>query len=120
MFSAKLSNQLFVVYTGESFHNGAFDGTQSQLIITFVNQTIDYLNEGAFKSILNQNQNNFIDFSNSSFGLNSKLDCDNCKNSWLIKFGKEKQVKNAHCKSDDKKTLFDKEIRDKLSQKCKL
>lgn len=120
MFLLKLSNQLFLVCTGESFHNGSFDGTRSQLIITFVNQTINYLNEGAFKPILNENENNFIDLSKPSIGFNSKLDCDDCKNFWLIKEGKEKQVKNAYCISEDKKTLFDKEIKDKLSQKCKL
>ena len=88
------------------------------MIIAFSNSTIDYLNEGAFKSVLD-GKNNWIDFKKPVFGFNSKIDCDNCNNYWLIKEGKEKQILDAYCKSNDKVKLFDKEIQDKLSQKCK-
>ena len=64
-------------------------------------------------------ENNLIDFSKESI-FNSKIDCGDCKNYWLIKEKKENQVFNAYCQGHTTKTLFDKEIQDKLSQKCNL
>lgn len=79
---------------------------------------INYLNEAAFKTLL-LNENNYIKFLSPDDSLKPHIDCDDCKNYWLIKEGKEKQVENPFCKSDPKKTLFDDEIKTKLSQKCK-
>ena len=88
------------------------------MIIKFLSTNINHLPEGVFKSILDY-ENNLIDFSKKSI-FNSKIDCEDCKNYWLIKEKKENQVFNAYCKGDITKTLFDKQIQDKLSQKCKL
>ena len=48
-----------------------------------------------------------------------KIDCEDCKNYWLIKGNKQQHVLNAYCMGNHNKTLFDQEIKTKLSQKCK-
>ena len=88
------------------------------MIIKFLGTNINHLPEEIFKSVLDY-ENNLIDFSKESI-FNSKIDCEDCKNYWLIKEKKENQIFNAYCKRHIKKTLFDKEIQDKLYQKCNL
>ena len=118
--NTNLTNQLSIQFyhcqiNNDTFINGSFDGTQRPIDIQFDSMVISHLDEGAFKSVLD-NKNNSIVF---GAGLNSAvINCDDCKNYWLIKEGKEKQVKNAKCKGEDK-NLFDDEIKSKLSQKCK-
>lgn len=51
--------------------------------------------------------------------INSQIDCDHCKNYWLIKENKKYQVFNAFCKGNPGKTLFDEDIKTKLTTKCK-
>ena len=75
---------------------------------------ISYFNEEVFKPVLNDTQN-LIAFSE----IGSFIDCKNCKNYWLIKEEKGKQVINSFCKHDKSKTLFRQEIKTKLTQKCK-
>ena len=47
--------------------------------------------------------------------FNSKLDCSDYRNYWLIKENKEKQVTYANCKDGNRKTLFHSDIKTKLS-----
>ena len=107
--------------TGESFENGTFNGITNNFQITFMQSNISYLAESVFKPVLN-NSFNSIDFFNHSISngaYNSKIDCDDCRNYWLIKENKENQVKYADCIANNTLTLFDEETKTKLSKKCK-
>ena len=81
------------------------------------NTNINYLNEEAFKTILD-NPNGSINLYKVDGRSNSTIDCSDCRNYWLIKQNREKQVFNANCNLLNH-TLFDQEIKTKLSQKCK-
>ena len=107
--------------TGESFEKGAFDGIEKSFKIQFMQTNVSYLAESVFKPVLNNSLNsiNFFNHKISNGKYNSKIDCDDCRNYWLIKENKQNQVKEAHCKDNDKLTLFDQEIKTKFSQKCK-
>ena len=50
--------------------------------------------------------------------LNSKIDCSDGRNHWLIKEKKDGQVLNAFGQENHKNILFDQEIQTKLNQKC--
>ena len=105
--------------TGETFQNGSFDGISKPIEIIFSDSDMNYLSEGAFKTVLN-NHRGSIDLFTVVSSQNSKLDCSDCRNYWLIKENKQKQVTNAICKGEgNKKSLFDDDIKFKLSQKCK-
>lgn len=97
-----------------AFKNGAFDGIQKTfgVQITFEGMNISHLDEGVFNKFLN-----VTSYSIALFG-DSTIDCDDCKNYWLVKNGKQDQVRFAHCKSDLQKTLFDVDIKAKLMKKC--
>ena len=105
--------------TGDTFETGAFSPGKSQFMIELSNASISYLNEGAFKPILDANKYSFVHFQQMLPEISSNIDCDDCKNYWLIKQKRDKQILNALCKTNAKKKLFDKEIQDKLTQKCK-
>ena len=99
--------------SGESFQSGTFDGSQRPLHILFRNSNISYFDEAVFKSFLDNKQNKIDFFENTSL-----IDCESCKNYWLIKQEKENQVKVPFCKHKTKK-LYDQVIKTKLTQKCK-
>lgn len=99
--------------TNQSFQNGSFDGMLRSLI-NFNSVKISNLPEEAFKSFLENG--NSIHLSNGFYGL---INCEDCKNYWLIEQKKDDQVYNVHCYHDVRKTLFDEETKSKLSQKCK-
>ena len=82
---------------------------------------ISYLAESVFKPVLNNSSNSidFFDYKIANGTWNSKINCDDCRNYWLIKENYQNQVKEAHCKANDRLTLFDEETKTKLSQKCK-
>ena len=104
--------------TGETFKNGSFDGLSKPIKITFLDSDINYLSEGAFKTVLNNNLGS-IDLYTNETQRNSELDCSDCRNYWLIKENKQEQVNHANCKDEGHKKLFDDDIKSKLSQKCK-
>lgn len=103
--------------TGESFEFGAFNGLQRPVEIRFWKSDVNYISESTFKSVLNSQINTIDFFYPKSLG-NSKIDCLNCKNEWLIKGGKEIQVKNTLCKENSNLTLFDEQIKNQLNSKC--
>ena len=103
--------------TGETFQNGSFDG-KNRINVMFLDSDINYLSEGAFKTVLNNNLGS-IDLYTNGPQRNSELDCSDCRNYWLIKENKQQQVTHANCKGEGHKKLFDDDIRSKLSQKCK-
>ena len=99
--------------TGNSFEEGSFDGNKGTLKIRFLYSDIDYIPENSFKSLLNKTE------SEIKFLSGSTIDCDHCKNQWLIN-QKQEKVKTPYCRNnDDNKTLFDEEIQSKLKLKCK-
>ena len=105
----------------ESFENGAFDGIQNPFQIKFMQTNVNYLAESVFKPVLNNSLNSidfYFSYETSKGNYNSLIDCDDCRNYWLIKENKQNQVK-AHCKANNTLTLFDQKIKTKLSQKCK-
>ena len=107
-------------FTTNSFQNGSFDGLQRPVHVLFQRSNISYLNESPFKSLLNRNVNNQIKFSYSLIGNHTLgIDCSDCRNIWLVKEKRQKQVLHAHCKHNSTQTLFDDEIQTKLTQKCK-
>ena len=119
----KFNQKLFIYFTnskmtGDSFEEGAFDGAQGPLFITFHSTNINFLPESSFKSVLSSKQNT-VDLFNPTVGGNSKIDCGDCRNHWLIKDNTDNQVHNAYCMGDPKKMLFDSDIKDKLNAKCK-
>lgn len=98
---------------GDSFENGTFDGVQRPVSIWFYSINITYIPNSSFKLILDDKQ------SDVSFNRNSFIDCEDCRNLWLIKDGKEKQIKNIFCRENTAKKLLDSDIQYKLITKCK-
>ena len=101
------------------FQIGAFDGMEKIWTeITFDGMNINNLPQEVFESYLNGTKLN-IESNSVAFTGGSTIDCDDCKNYWLVKQDREDQIFDATCKGDNKLTLFDVEIETKLSQKCK-
>ena len=110
---------------GDSIESGAFDGVKRHLLIEFWESDINYLSFEVFKSVLDKqinNQTSVINFMDPNaytyHNYNSKIDCLECKNHWLIKEGKENQVLNAYCKQNSNVTLFDHQIKNDLNSIC--
>ena len=101
---------------GNSFQNGSFDGAHGSLNITFRDTEISYLNKGVFKLALDNNKSviNLVEDT-------SLIDCEDCRNYWLVKDNKQNQVNNAFCRKKPRlaQTLFDHRIKTKLYIKCK-
>lgn len=85
----------------------------------FYRTNVDYLPEDVFKPYLNNSKNLIINkYENTPYY--STIDCTNCRNYWLVKDQKfEKQVTHTRCQGDQVKSLFDQDVKTKLSQKCK-
>ena len=102
--------------TGDVFENGTFDGIKKNATTLIMQQTkINYLAEGVFKSFL-ENKKNMIHFSRF---FDSEIDCEDCRNYWLIIDRKLRQVDNPLCKQNNTLNLFSPEIQTKLKLKCK-
>lgn len=105
--------------SGISFRNielviekDAFVLSNSQNItFKFEEMLMNYLSKEAFGKVLN-NRNSTVQF------VNSKIDCWDCNNYWMIEQKLQNQVLNASCIDDDGKTLFDHTIKDRLVKKC--
>ena len=50
--------------------------------------------------------------------INSQLDCNNCKNHWLVKGQFKKQILFPHCVGKEEKTLLDEYVESRLRMKC--
>lgn len=102
---------------GEIFQNGSFDGLEKiDTAVQFYDSDIDYLSEQAFSSLLD-NRSSFITMSMPVIEVNSKIQCLNCKNYWIIK--QHRNVQQAYCKENPQVILFDDEIQQKFNQKCR-
>ena len=106
--------------TGDGFSPETFDGVSKPIDIFISHSSnINYFPETTFKSVFNNNR------SRISFGNDTDLsyvDCSDCRNYWLVKQGKEKQLINPFCKQDAKKpvkrTLFSEQIKLDLKLFC--
>ena len=78
---------------------------------------MSYIPQTTFNKVLNRTQNVII--FKPSYLQKSYIDCEDCRNEWLINQKKKEQVLNALCKADPDKRLFDQEIVYKLKTKCK-
>ena len=76
-------------------------------------ENISFIPESLFKSVLN-NENSKVRFEYSY------LNCFICKNYWMIRDRKDKQVNNARCNHNTTLTLFSPQIRLKLNSNCKI
>ena len=95
------------------FEPGLFDDDK-QYSIVFDNTSISYLPEKVFKPNLNRNLKSRIRF----FDDSSMIDCNDCKNYWMIKEEKEKQLENLYCKQYKNTTLFNENVKTKLFILC--
>ena len=104
--------------TGQSFQAGAFDGSQRPLVVYLDHINIDYLPEEAFKSVLYNNQNQLSMLPSIRRG-HSYLNCEDCRNAWLIK-NTQHQLANAFCHAGlSNQKLYDADVISKFNQKCK-
>ena len=101
---------------GDSFEPGTFDGVKRPIGLEFFADfdsnpsEIKVIPESVFKSLLN----------NTKSSINSRVDCLNCKNYWLIRDHKQQQLKYPFCTEANysNRTLFHQEIQTKLKSKC--
>ena len=101
--------------SGDDFESGTFGGIQRNVTVRF-ETSINYIPESSFKSLLDNPLN--------KFGYNAftdpVIDCDDCRNLWLIKQNKQKQmIIFPRCKKDLSTYFFSGEIKNKLNNKCK-
>lgn len=107
-------------FSDDPFESDAFNRLQRSVQIIFWRSNINYLSESAFKSVLNNSSNEILFYNPYILDkVYSRIDCQNCKNLWLLKEGTENQVKHAYCKQNPEKRLFDFEIKNELISKCK-
>ena len=102
-------------FTSDVFENGTFDGIQRPVQVCFTGN-LNYLPEGSFKSILDQNKQNRIKFDDGVY--KTTIDCFDCRNYWLIRDGKKYQLINPHCSFNSSKFLFDDDVVTKFKAKC--
>ena len=114
-------------FTGDIFQNGTFDDMQKSEVTFYfyVWPKLDYLPEGSFKPILSQTKINRINFYESVFNIpvQTKIDCEHCRNYWSIRNGFKEQIYDAVCYSNKNhqdqadKYLFDHDIVTKFESK---
>ena len=88
--------------TGDSFEYGTFD-TNRTLRYSFIfrNSNIDFIPESSFKKVLKLNSSMIL-FDNQFNGnkIKSYIDCEDCRNYWLIRDNKQDQIKFSICKGN--------------------
>ena len=107
--SEKLSIDFFNNIDGDSFEPESFQGLQRSVQINFY-QYLNYVPESSFKTILDNQNNIFFQF--------SYIDCKHCKNLWMIRDEREKHVIYANCNHNHSLTLFHSQVRYDLFKKC--
>ena len=99
---SKKSDVIFTInvnsdFTGDVFENGTFDGIQHPLNFIFDLSVLDYVPEGSFKSLLDQNKQNKVTFRDNGGHIVTAIRCDDCRNYWLIRDGKKDQIIGPQC-----------------------
>ena len=105
--SSKL-NITFYEFDGDSFQPDSFKGLNRPIHIK-IHSDLTYIPESSFKSILD-NQN--------SINVSLHIDCFQCKNYWLFRDERKKQVEGANCQHDQSITLFHHEIQYFFQEYC--
>ena len=103
-------------FTADVFEDGTFDGNQRPVQVFFEITKLNYLPEGSFKSILDQNKQNRIYIYDEKY--KTTIDCEDCRNYWLIRDGKKDQLTHPVCSFDLSKFLFDDDVVIKMKAKC--
>ena len=93
---------------GDVFEPGSFGGLQRPVKILFF-ESVNYVPELSFKTILDHRNNNLII---------SYIDCEHCKNFWMIKDERDEQVISAKCYHNYSLTSFDSQVQYDLLRKC--
>lgn len=115
-FHLNASNQTIKV----GFFLGKFDKTQFDVESFYVKRPVDielydadniFVGQKLFRTISNDN--------NFRFGQ-SLINCFDCKNYWLMRNIKDKQVSGAKCMHNNSLTLFSPSIRSHLEFRCNL
>ena len=104
-------------FTGDVFENGTFDGIQRPLNFIFDLSVLNYLPEGSFKSLLDQNKQNKATFQDEKWAT-TNIHCEDCRNYWLIRDGKKDQTIRPQCYENRTEHLFDNNVANKLKTKC--
>lgn len=105
--SSKL-NMTFYEFDGDLFQPDSFKGLNRPIHIR-IHSDLTYIPESSFKSILD-NQN--------SINVSLYIDCFQCKNYWLVRDERKKQVEGANCQHDQSITLFHHEIEYFFKEYC--
>ena len=103
---------LDVHLNGDSFKEGSFDGVQVPVHTSLQSTDISFISESAFKTVLNNSK------SQINFYYNSFINCEDCRNHWLITEKKENQIKNPRCRGNSSEIFFDENVKSKLILKC--
>lgn len=111
--SSQRVNIIFYVGKIKTFMPKSFSGIQRPVNIVFMEIQINHILESTFKSVLSDN-NNQIEF------ISSTINCTNCFNYWLIREGKDNQVKNASCNHNTNQSLFSNKTKSNLKLECNL
>ena len=101
-----------VLLNGDSFKEGSFDGVQVPVHTSLQSTNIGFISESAFKTVLSNPK------SQINFYYNSFVNCEDCRNYWLITEKKENQIKNPRCRGNSSEILFDENVKSKLILKC--
>lgn len=97
---------------GDAFKEGSFDGVQRPVHTSLYSTNIGFISESAFKTVLNNSESQIY------FYYNSFINCEDCRNYWLITGKKESQIKSPHCRGNLSEILFDENVKSKLMLKC--
>ena len=106
--------------TGDSFEYGTFDGNRTlRYSVMLSNSNIDYIPESSFKKVLKLNSSVIL-FDNQfdDNKIKSYIDCEDCRNYWLIRDYREDQIKFSICKDTNSTGLFHYNNKSFLEAKC--
>ena len=98
-------------FSGDLFEEGAFDGIQRPVYIDLFLRPhkTDYIPESSFKSLMDNPQNQFQFY-------DTQVDCDDCRNDWLIRDNRRDQAGGLTCADGSK--LFDDSTVKRFKSKC--
>ena len=110
-FRKKSSQKLLIVFESfntSAFHPGSFTGLQRPVHIV-INTSVHYIPESTFQVLLDD-QNNIT--------INSYINCFDCRNFWMIRDQRDKQVFGSICNHNHDITLFNSKIKCHLETEC--